>query len=224
MHCIVTAGPTYEPIDGARRLTNFSSGRTGTELANFLSSAGQQVTLLLGETASHRGPTRAAALLPFSTTSSLQALLASLASDRVGAVFHAAAVSDFAISGVFRRGADGTLTPLHAGKLPSTPGERLWAELVPTPKVINRLRDLFPNACIVGWKYEVEGTTEHLLELAREQIARARVNATVVNGPAYGEGFGLARKGALRIDHQPDARALFQNLLNLMQHSDFQPA
>ena len=36
MNCIVTAGPTYEPMDNVRRLTNFSTGKLGTELANFL--------------------------------------------------------------------------------------------------------------------------------------------------------------------------------------------
>jgi phosphopantothenoylcysteine decarboxylase/phosphopantothenate--cysteine ligase len=143
VHCIVTAGPTYEPIDGARRLTNFSTGQLGTELSNFLADAGPQVTLLLGETASYGGPTHATSVVRFSTTNSLQSLLTSMASRGVAAVFHAAAVSDFAIGGVFRRGADGTLTQLKAGKLPSVPGERLWAELVPTPKVINGLREWF---------------------------------------------------------------------------------
>jgi phosphopantothenoylcysteine decarboxylase/phosphopantothenate--cysteine ligase len=38
MNCIVTAGPTYEPLDDVRRLTNFSTGRLGTELANFLAA------------------------------------------------------------------------------------------------------------------------------------------------------------------------------------------
>ena len=38
MNCIVTAGPTFEPLDDVRRLTNFSTGRLGTELANFLAA------------------------------------------------------------------------------------------------------------------------------------------------------------------------------------------
>ena len=38
MRCIVTAGPTYEPLDEVRRLTNFSTGRLGIELANFLTA------------------------------------------------------------------------------------------------------------------------------------------------------------------------------------------
>jgi phosphopantothenoylcysteine synthetase/decarboxylase len=49
MNCIVTAGPTYEPLDDVRRLTNFSTGRLGTELANFLAARGHKVILLIGE-------------------------------------------------------------------------------------------------------------------------------------------------------------------------------
>ena len=40
MNCVVTAGPTYEPLDEVRRLTNFSTGRLGTELANTLTRHG----------------------------------------------------------------------------------------------------------------------------------------------------------------------------------------
>jgi len=57
MNCIVTAGPTYEPLDDVRRLTNFSTGRLGTELAGFLTAHGHQVTLLIGELATWGGGT-----------------------------------------------------------------------------------------------------------------------------------------------------------------------
>ena len=53
MNCIVTAGPTCEPLDEVRRLTNFSTGRLGTELANFLAARGHKVTLLVGEQATY---------------------------------------------------------------------------------------------------------------------------------------------------------------------------
>ena len=55
MNCIVTAGPTFEPLDEVRRLTNFSTGRLGTELANFLAARGHKVVLLAGETATYSG-------------------------------------------------------------------------------------------------------------------------------------------------------------------------
>ena len=48
MKCIVTAGPTYEELDDVRRLTNFSTGTLGTELANYLVDHGHEVELLRG--------------------------------------------------------------------------------------------------------------------------------------------------------------------------------
>jgi phosphopantothenoylcysteine synthetase/decarboxylase len=55
MNCIVTAGPTYEPLDDVRRITNFSTGRLGTELANFLAARGHHVILLIGVMSTYYG-------------------------------------------------------------------------------------------------------------------------------------------------------------------------
>ena len=73
MNCIVTAGPTYEPLDDVRRLTNFSTGRLGTELAGFLTAHGHQVTLLIGELATWGGERQAQTVKVFSTTRDLYA-------------------------------------------------------------------------------------------------------------------------------------------------------
>jgi phosphopantothenoylcysteine decarboxylase/phosphopantothenate--cysteine ligase len=54
MKCIVTAGPTFEELDEVRRLTNFSTGTLGTELADFLMERGHEVELLRGQGATCR--------------------------------------------------------------------------------------------------------------------------------------------------------------------------
>ena len=95
MNCIVTAGPTYEPLDKVRRLTNLSTGRLGSELATFLSGKGHNVTLLIGQQATWHGERKAAAVETFTTTASLREKLGQRAGADVQAVFHAAAVSDF---------------------------------------------------------------------------------------------------------------------------------
>jgi phosphopantothenoylcysteine decarboxylase/phosphopantothenate--cysteine ligase len=51
MHLLVTAGPTYEPIDAVRFLGNRSSGRLGSALADEAARRGWKVTLLLGPNA-----------------------------------------------------------------------------------------------------------------------------------------------------------------------------
>jgi phosphopantothenoylcysteine decarboxylase / phosphopantothenate---cysteine ligase len=50
-HVLVTAGPTREPIDPVRAITNHSSGRQGYAIAEVLAEAGARVTLVSGPTA-----------------------------------------------------------------------------------------------------------------------------------------------------------------------------
>jgi hypothetical protein len=57
--------------------------------------------------------------------------------------------------------------------------------------VIAQTRRLFPKSWLVGWKYELAGTREEALAKARRQIYEACVDACIVNGKAYGNGFGI---------------------------------
>ena len=50
-HALVTAGPTFEPIDPVRGLTNRSSGKQGYAIAGALARAGARVTLISGPVA-----------------------------------------------------------------------------------------------------------------------------------------------------------------------------
>src|SRR5437660_1094192 len=155
MKCVVTAGPTYETMDNVRRLTNFSTGRLGTELANFLTGRGHEVTLLIGEQATHCGERKAQRVEQFTTTANLLEKFQKLSRQNIGAVFHAAAVSDFAFGKIWLRSPSGELSEIKSGKISTRQGT-LMAELVPTPKLIAELRGLFPTAKLVGWKYEVD--------------------------------------------------------------------
>ena len=208
MHCIVTAGPTYEPIDQVRRLTNHSTGRLGTHLAKRLAEDGHEVILLRGCLATYNEIAEDFDLQEFTTTADLAQKLERLA--KADAVFHAAAVSDFAADQVFRQTADGQLEPLHQGKLGTRDGE-LLLKLKPTPKLIASLREWFPQALLVGWKYEVNGDRNAALHQGRMQITENRTNGCVVNGPAYGEGFGwLGIEG--QAGHLPTQAGLFDKL------------
>jgi phosphopantothenoylcysteine synthetase/decarboxylase len=191
--CIITAGPTYEPLDEVRRLTNFSTGRLGSDLATYLTGEGHEVTLLIGQQATWRGERKASRVETFTTTSDLKARLLKYASKEIGAVFHAAAVSDFGFGPIWHRTPSGGLEPVKAGKIP-TKLEGLLAELVPTPKIIAALRDWYPLACLVGWKYEMDGGQEDVLAKAREQIVANQTDASIANGRAYGKGFGVVRE------------------------------
>jgi len=215
VNCIVTAGPTYETLDQVRRLTNFSTGRLGTELANFLAARGHDVTLLMGEQATHRGERKATRVEPFTTTADLLEKLRALSKQKVGAVFHAAAVSDFRFGKIWLRSPPGELTEIKSGKI-STRAGTLLAELVPTPKIIAELRALYPAAKLVGWKYEVDGDKTGVLRAAEDQLRDCRTDACVANGRAYGLGFGLVT-GAGRCEHFRETGALFEALERLLR-------
>jgi len=214
MHCVVTAGPTFEPLDRVRRLTNFSTGRLGVELAGFLATDRHKVTLLLSEQSLVRPASKEVEVVSFTTTGSLRDALVEAGRVRVDAVFHAAAVCDFTFGDLWRRSPDGELLPVTGGKV-STRNGSLLAELVPTPKLIAELRGWFPDSWLVGWKYEVDGDRSSALQAGFDQLAACRTSACVVNGPAYGEGFGLVFGGDQHV-HASGAGALYQELLRLV--------
>src|SRR5882757_5538018 len=213
MNCIVTAGPTYEPLDDVRRLTNFSTGRLGTELANFLTARGHKVTLLIGESATYAGERRAQSVKTFSTTADLRAKLKSFSGKKVDAIFHAAAVSDFAFGKMFKCDALGKLKAFKPSKKISTRAGALLVELVPTPKIIAELRGWFPKTRIIGWKFEADGRRADALRAARRQIVDCVTDACVANGPAYGKGFNLVTARGKR--HFADKAKLFAALTTL---------
>jgi phosphopantothenoylcysteine decarboxylase/phosphopantothenate--cysteine ligase len=217
MRCLVTAGPTYEPLDKVRRLTNFSSGRLGTELARFLTEHGHETTLLLGEQATHWSKPDKTKVERFGTTTDLLKRLERHGSSPTApqAIFHAAAVSDFAFGKIFSQSGSGALTEVYGGKITTRDG-RLLAELVPTPKILRQLRRLFSQAVIVGWKYEVDGNRAGAVGLGETQIRECHTNACVVNGPAYGLGFGLLlNTGA--IQHLRGPEDLYEALEKLIR-------
>ena len=123
---------------------------------------------------------RSTASPPFSTNDDLLEKLGSIVErEGVGAVFHAAALADFRVE---RSGGQRKISS-RAGPLTLT--------LLPATKLIARLRALFPKAWIVGWKYELDGTREQVIAKAQRQLAENGTDVCVVNGAAYGDGFGF---------------------------------
>src|SRR5258706_6175616 len=114
MNCLVTAGPTYETMDNVRRLTNFSTGRLGSELVNFLAARGHDVTLLIGQQATWRGERQAGRVETFTTTANLLEKFRVLSGQDIGAVFHAAAVSDFRFGKIYERSPSGELSEIKS--------------------------------------------------------------------------------------------------------------
>jgi phosphopantothenoylcysteine synthetase/decarboxylase len=187
MRVLVTCGPSYEPIDDVRRLTNFSTGEIGTLLSDAATAAGHEVVCFRGTAATCPTLPATAEVRSFTTNNDLiQQFEDEARNGNIGAIFHASALCDFKVCAV--NSVDGL--DLRSSKVSSREG-RITIELEPAAKVIHRLRDWFPNSKIVGWKYEMSGTLPDVLSSARRQFSEARTDACVVNGRAYGNGFGF---------------------------------
>lgn len=207
MRILITCGPAYEPIDGARRLTNMSTGRLGITLANHLSRKGHEVICLKGEGATDPTPLLARSSSTFTTNDDLALRISQWASVlEFDAIYHAAALCDYRVAQTLD--ADGTPTP--SAKIATRNG-RLTLILEPATKILSRLRTWFPRALIVGWKYELAGGRADALDRAWHQLDHNDTDACVLNGAAYGPGFAVCERSG-RIRECPDLASLCQEL------------
>src|SRR5260221_14759793 len=188
MRVLITAEPSSEPIDEIRVITNRSTGELGTLLAECISQAGHTVELFLGQGAAFQW--NGARL--FASNEELERLVAEIFQpETVDVVFHAAALADFRVGRI-----EINRTRQLAPKIASDAGP-VWLELIPQSKLIANLRNYFPKARIIGWKYEHGITRDELLSEASRQMQKHRTNACAVNGPAFGSGFGVCTEAGL---------------------------
>jgi len=209
MRIVITSGPSYEPLDQVRRLSNFSTGELGTLLAEGFSEAGHSVVCFRGVASTFPPPLWPVEVIPFTTNDDLAAGLQTLPA-REGAtiVLHAAALCDFRIKEI----ADESGEPVHRNKISSRAGA-LKLTLEPAPKLIASLRSLFPASILVGWKYELDGTANDVIAKGRRQMDDCLTDACVLNGSAYGAGFGVISRSGEQT-HLPDKAALCRFLLD----------
>jgi phosphopantothenoylcysteine decarboxylase / phosphopantothenate---cysteine ligase len=92
---LITAGPTFEPIDAVRGITNRSSGRMGYAVAQAAMEAGAEVTLISGPV-ELEPPSRAQTLAVVTAQDMLEAVNAQVA--RCDVFISVAAVADYRVS------------------------------------------------------------------------------------------------------------------------------
>jgi phosphopantothenate---cysteine ligase (CTP) len=152
---------------------------------------------------------RALRVETFATNDDLAAQLESISRlENIDAVFHAAALCDYRVDQVLNGAGESISSPKFA-----TRDGRLHLVLAPATKVLPRLRRWFLKARIVGWKYEVAGTREDAFAKAWKQIRDCQADACILNGAAYGEGFGVCDTGG-QVQTCSDAASLCDRLLN----------
>ncbi len=185
----ITCGPGYEPIDAVRRLTNFSTGALGAQLASRFLAQGFRVLMFRGEMATALPP-NGLDVRPFSTGADLLIKIRRAlreTDEPFAGFFHAAALSDFRVASAR---SEAQPYAVGRGKIPTSSGH-LTLRLEPVPKILPQLRSLLTDTLIVGWKYEVEGDRNTALQKAADQIRECKTDLCVVNGPAFGPGFGV---------------------------------
>ena len=171
---LISAGPTYEPIDPVRFLGNRSSGKMGYALAKAALQRGARVTLVSGPTALAVPPVDE--FVPVETCAQMrEALLARF--DRASVTIMTAAVSDFA--------------PVHVAgeKIKRNAGLKL--EFQPTEDILAELgARRAPGQLLIGFAAE----TQNLVENARGKLERKHLDAIVLNDVSHpGLGFGSER-------------------------------
>ena len=114
---LITAGPTREPIDQVRFITNRSSGKMGAALVEAARQRGASARLLMGQK-------------DFVTANDLLVLIKKYAPD-YDIIFHTAAVGDFKI------------TSQASGKLPSRRPVKLHLE--PQVKILEQIKKFNPK-------------------------------------------------------------------------------
>jgi phosphopantothenoylcysteine synthetase/decarboxylase len=208
MRIVITSGPSYEPLDKVRRLGNFSTGELGTLLAEGFAEAGHSVICFRGVASTFPSPLWPVEVIPFTTNDDLAAGLQALpAREDATIVLHAAALCDFRIKEI----TDETGEPIQGDKLSSRAGT-LKLTLEPAPKLIASLRGIFPSSILVGWKYELDGTANEVLAKGRKQMDDCLTDACVLNGSAYGSGFGVISRSGEQA-HLPYKAALCRFLI-----------
>lgn len=168
----ITAGPIRAWIDPVRYLANASTGVLGCLIADDLAHKGAEIHLLLGrcEATPKHG---AVQIHPIETVDDLLGAMDELSHEEPFAAWvHAMAVLDF--------------VPTHriAGKIES--GQSEWnLALVPAPKVIDRIKRLFPGTILIGFKLESTQDEGELREAADHLAGRACADLVVANPPPF---------------------------------------
>lgn len=175
---VVTAGPTWAPLDAVRHIGNLSTGRTGVGIARRLARRGAAVTLVAGPLlypiqSRDRRLIRVLDIVTFEQMA--EALERELRDLQPLAVVHAAAVADY------------LPVDVSPGKMPSDRPE-LLIRLRPAPKLVRRFREWGAQNLIVMFKLEVGVGERELENRARRALEAASADYCVANDLADKEG------------------------------------
>lgn len=159
---LITAGPTYEPIDPVRGITNLSSGKQGFAIAKAAALAGAEVTLIAGKT-SLKTPTGVRRIDVTTAQEMYDAVMLEVAQHEI--FISVAAVADWRVANV----SEHKIKKEFAG----------YPELVfeENPDILASVAALENAPYCVGFAAE----TDNLIDNARAKLFRKNVPLIVAN-------------------------------------------
>ncbi|HAC62147.1 MAG TPA: bifunctional phosphopantothenoylcysteine decarboxylase/phosphopantothenate--cysteine ligase CoaBC [Cyanothece sp. UBA12306] len=163
---LVTGGPTPVPIDNIRQITNHFTGRLGAMIAEELYLKGADINLIHGQSSYHPP-----VYLPYKIAKNydeyLDLVIKYLSQKKYVFGIFSAAVADYKPEKVL------------SGKIPSG-GILKNIKVVPTAKVIEQVKNKFPDLYMVTFKYQEQVSYEQLIDIANQRIKQG-YQAVVAN-------------------------------------------
>ncbi|MFX1493788.1 MAG: bifunctional phosphopantothenoylcysteine decarboxylase/phosphopantothenate--cysteine ligase CoaBC, partial [Promethearchaeota archaeon] len=168
MKVLITAGPTREPIDKVRFVSNRSSGRMGIELAKEAAARGADVILIAGE-CMVKIPEYINTTNVETTDDFINAVKNELSSKDYDMFISAAAISDY--------------KPIEyiEGKISSDEIKELQVNMRLTPKIIDEARRKNYKTYIVGFKAETNVSRTQLIDRAYKRLLKSEIELIVAN-------------------------------------------
>jgi phosphopantothenoylcysteine decarboxylase/phosphopantothenate--cysteine ligase len=158
---LITAGPTQEPIDPVRFISNRSSGKMGYALAADAVRRGAHVILVSGPV--DLNPPTGVQLVTVRTAKEMfDAVMAALPESTI--IIKSAAVADYYLSNVSQQKLKKTAT-------------RLSLELDPTPDILAAIGERKGDRLLIGFAAE----TQDLIEQARRKMISKKCDMVVAN-------------------------------------------
>jgi len=171
MRLLVSAGPTREPLDPVRYLSNRSSGRMGYALARIARRRGADVTLVSGP--AEIAPVPGIRIIPVETAREMKQVV-TREFKRSDCYIAAAAVSDFRPAEISKQKIKKSTNSTKA----QTAGNALSIDLSENPDIVTQVaRTKIKQQIVVGFALE----TENLQESARMKLKRKHLDMIVGN-------------------------------------------
>ncbi len=168
---LITAGPTWIPIDKVRIITNIFTGRLGAIIAKEAIKRNAKVTLLLGPSPICLPLKKSPQLriIRFKFFKELFKIMKKeIRSKNYDVVIHSAAVGDF------------EPVKFYHGKI-SSQIKNLVLKLKPTPKIVDEIKKWDPKVFLVKFKVEANLRKNELIKRAYESMLSSNADLMVAN-------------------------------------------